>query len=328
MELVEIGVGEIKACMLAFESLGVRSMATYVETADVKLVIDPGSALGPRFKLNPHEREYIALAASRERILEAARQADILTISHYHFDHYVPNFEDWLWIWSSPEIAAKLYKGKLILAKDIKTGINPSQRKRGYMFQKLTQPVAKEIISADGKIFNFGDTSIEFSKPVYHGPVGSKLGYVLMVTVRTPNCCLIHAPDIQGPMYAEPLELIVEKKPDVVVMGGPPIYLEGFKVELGDLELARENLVKLAKHVRILVVDHHLLRSTDYVNYLKEAVYEAKKHGNRVLSAAEFMGKEPQLLEARRRELHEEQPIERGWYERLRRGEFREGLRA
>ena len=128
MEPVPIGNGEIRVLPLAFESFGVRSMATYVETDDLKLIIDPGSALGPRFNLSPHEREYLALARSRERIQDAARGAEVLTVSHYHFDHYVPSFEDWLWVWSSPELAERLYRGKLILAKDIATNINFSQR--------------------------------------------------------------------------------------------------------------------------------------------------------------------------------------------------------
>ena len=197
-------------------------MATLVETDDLRFIIDPGSALGPRFGLNPHEREYVALHRTRRAILEAAQDVELLTISHYHFDHYVPNFENWLWIWSSPELARELYQGKLILAKDPTKQINLSQRKRGYMFWKLTSKVAKNIEAADGRTFKFGQTVLEFSKPVYHGPKGSKLGFVLMLIVRTPGCCLIHSPDAQGPMYDEPLKLILSKNPDMVLMGGPP----------------------------------------------------------------------------------------------------------
>ena len=319
-----MGNGEIRVLPLAFESFGVRSMATLVETDDLKLVIDPGSALGPRFNLTPHEREYVALARSRRAIIDAARDADSLTISHYHFDHYVPSFEDWLWIWSSQELAAELYTGKLILAKDIRANINPSQRKRGYMFHKLNAELAREIRVADGQTFEFGRTRLEFSKPVYHGQKGSALGYVLMLTVRTPGCCVLHAPDVQGPMYDEPLELILRQKPDLVLMGGPPVYLVGFKVESEELATARRNLAELAKRVPLLVVDHHLLRSLDYPRYLQPVVSAAGK--NRVLTAAEFVGEKPSLLEARRKELHKLEPVEREWYERLERGEYKEGF--
>jgi len=324
MKPIAIGNGEIRVLPLAFESLGVRGMSMFVETDDVKLVIDPGSALGPRFNLRPHECEYVALSRTRQAIIEAARRADVLTISHYHFDHYVPNFEDWIWTWSSPEIAAEIYSGKLILAKDISRNINVSQRKRGYMFHKLNVDGAKEIRVADGQKFKFGDTTLEFSKPVYHGSEDSALGYVLMLEVRTPGCCLLHASDVQGPMSEETLRLMLAQKLDAVVVGGPPIYLEGFKVESADIAAAQRNLSALAKRVPLLIVDHHLLRSLNYPQYLHPAMQAAEVAGNRLLTVAELIGQEPQLLEARRRELHEQEPVGPEWYKRLERGEFKE----
>lgn len=325
MKLAPVGNGEIRVLPLAFESLGVRGTATLVETDDIKFIIDPGSALGPRFRLNPHEREYLELYRTKKAILEASRDADLLTISHYHFDHYVPNFENWLWIWSSPELAAELYSNKLILVKDTNANINPSQRKRSYMFRKMNLKTAREIQVADGRTFKFGKTTLEFSKPVYHGPAGSKLGYVLMLTIRASGCCLLHASDVQGPMYDEPLQIILAQKPDTVLMGGPPIYL-AFKLESDDITAAQRNLATLAQHVPQLVVDHHLLRSLGYLKFLQPVMQAAKRAGNRLVTAAELVGREPMLLEARRKELHEEEPIEREWYERLEKGEFKRGF--
>lgn len=322
MKPVPIGNGEIRVLPLAFESFGVRSMATLVETDDLKLVIDPGSALGRRFNLSPHEREYVALARSRRTILEAARDADVLTISHYHFDHYIPNFEDWLWLWSSPQFAERLYRGKLILAKDISANINLNQRKRGYMFKKLNSKLAREIRVADGKNFKFGNTSLKFSKPVYHGPEGSKLGFVLMLTVRTPGCSLMHAPDIQGPMYDEPLKLILEQKLDMLLLGGPPLYLLNFKIDQESLMAARKNMRILAERIPLTIVDHHLLRTLEYKEYMGPVYITAEKNGNRVLSASEFIGAEPNLLEARRKELHKQSPVSKDWYTKLGRGEL------
>lgn len=326
MKPVPIGNGEIMVLPLAFESFGVRSMATLVETEDVKVVIDPGSALGPRFNLSPHEREYVALARSRRTIMEAASEADLLTISHYHFDHYVPSFEDWTWTWSSPELAKDLYRGKLILAKDINSNINASQRKRGYMFQKLNEKVAKEIKAADGNRFNFGRTTLEFSKPVVHGAPGSELGYVLMLNIKTPECSLVHASDVQGPIDKETLRILLKNEPDAVIIGGPPTYLAGFKIDQGALSLAIDNLVKLVGEVPLTVVDHHLLRSLGWRDYLRPAYAEAEKKGHRVLSASELVGSEPDLLEARRKEFHAQQPVGKEWYKKLEKGDLREKL--
>ncbi len=221
---------EMKVQPIAFESFGVRGMATYVETDDLKMIMDPGSALGPRFKLEPHEREYAALYKSREEILSLAEDADLLSISHYHFDHFVPNFENWKFIWSSPEMAEKLYKDKVILAKDISENINASQRKRGYMFRKKNLDFAEEIRVADGQEVEFDSTKLRFSEPVYHGPEGTKLGFSLILTVETPNFNLVHAPDVQGPMYKESLDYILSQEPDLLIIGGPPTYIS-FKLE-------------------------------------------------------------------------------------------------
>jgi predicted metallo-beta-lactamase superfamily hydrolase len=326
MEAIPVGKGEIRVLPLASESFGVRSMATLIETDDLKLVIDPGSALGPRFNLSPHEREYVALARSRQAIMEAAREAEVLTISHYHFDHYVPNFEDWTWTWSSPELAERLYRGKLILAKDIQSDINPSQRKRGYMFQKLNSKIVKEIRVADGEKFEFGRTTLEFSKPVFHGAADSQLGYVLMLTVRTPRCSVMHASDVQGPIDEAALRIILKQLPDMLLIGGPPLYLKNFKIDEESLAKALENMVKVVREVPVTMIDHHLLRSLDYRDYLRPVYEEAGKCGHKVLSAAEFVGQAPQLLEAMRKELHSQEPTGREWYERLERGEFREGF--
>lgn len=326
MKAVPIGDGEIRVLPLAFESFGVRGMATLVETDDIKLVIDPGSALGPRFNLSPHEREYLALANSRRLIMEAARGADVLTISHYHFDHYVPSFEDWTWTWSSPELAERLYRGKTVLAKDTSSNINFSQRKRGYMFQKLNSEIVDKIETADGKKFEFGQTTLEFSKPVFHGARDSQLGYVLMLTVRTPGCSFVHASDVQGPIDEEALRLVLNQHPDMLVIGGPPLYLRNFKIDERSLAKALDNMAKLVRGVPITVIDHHLLRSVDYAEYLRPVRAEAEKHEHEVYSASELVGQDPQLLEAMRKELHAQEPMSREWYKRLEKGEYKEGF--
>jgi len=75
---------------IASDSLGVRSMATYVETKDCKIVIDPSAALGPkRYGLPPTKEEQDALFKTKLKIAELAEQSKILIISHYHYDHYL-----------------------------------------------------------------------------------------------------------------------------------------------------------------------------------------------------------------------------------------------
>ncbi len=44
------------------------------------------------------------------------------------------------------------------------------------------------------------------------------------------------APDVQGPMSTRTLELIKAAKPQVIMVGGPPFYLGGFKVDEAQLQ--------------------------------------------------------------------------------------------
>ena len=62
----------MKVLPIASDSLGVRSLATYVETRDVKILIDPSAALGPsRYGLPPHPHEISALEKTKKTIQES-----------------------------------------------------------------------------------------------------------------------------------------------------------------------------------------------------------------------------------------------------------------
>ena len=74
---------------LAADSLGVRSMATYVEAGTLRLLIDPGATLAPRrYGLDPAPAEEEALARARLRIDAYAVRATHVAVSHFHADHF------------------------------------------------------------------------------------------------------------------------------------------------------------------------------------------------------------------------------------------------
>jgi len=117
---------------LAEESLGVRSMFTFVETKNTKILLDVSTSLAPkRLGYPPHPREYKALVECRERTDKTAEKADIITISHYHFDHHTPSHTDWFTNWSSAEAAKKIYKKKIVITKSYRSMLNAVQRRRG-----------------------------------------------------------------------------------------------------------------------------------------------------------------------------------------------------
>ena len=252
---------KIKVVPLAFESLGVRSMCTYVETPDVKILLDAGISLGPRrFGLPPHPREYVAVKRLRERILNLSDKVDVVTVSHYHFDHQTPSYTDWAYNWSSAEIAERIYSGKIVLIKSYRSKINLSQRRRGWMFVQTGGKYAERLETADGRTFKFGDTTIRFSNPVYHGEERSQLGWVVMTTIERDEERILYTSDVQGPMIDETLKMILNVKPDLIIVGGPPLYLAGL-VKIESIKAGIKNLKKVVETVPTTILDHHLLKS-------------------------------------------------------------------
>ena len=284
--------------ILASDSMGVRSMATAVETSEGLILIDPGASLAPRrYGLPPHPVELEALERSLDVIRDAMREASIIVITHYHYDHYIRG---------EPE----LYKNRILLVKHPSRNINRSQALRSYRLLKDrgdgVESIAKEVVYADGQTYSFGRVKIEFSPPVWHGYPGTRVGRVIMVRIVEEDDAFVFTSDVQGPADPEALRVLsgwVSPRPRIVYADGPPTYFAGFKVPRSHVEAGLEGMSIMAATVKpeILVVDHHLLRDLNYRESLKSLI-----EGDiisRVVTAAELMGLEPNLLEARRREL-------------------------
>lgn len=304
-------LNKLRVKPIAEESLGVRSMCTYIETPDIKILLDPGVALAPRrFNLPPHPLEYNVLKEAREEITEYASKADVITISHYHFDHHTPSYVNWSSHWCSSETAKLTYENKTVLAKSFRSDINASQRRRGWMFSRTGGSYAKELLYADGAAFQFSGTTIRFSEPVPHGPEGSELGWLIMATVEAYDEKVLFASDVQGPISNHTAEIIYGEKPDLLIIGGPPTYLSGFRVSWRNIQRGLSNLERLVKVIPATILGHHLLRDLNWRELCKPILRGALEKGNFVMAASEFIGLNPRLLEARRRLLYAEEPPE------------------
>lgn len=270
--------------------MGVRSMATYVETSDTKIFIDPGVSISPdRYSLPPHRIELDRRREMLESIKQWVKASDIVIITHYHYDHHNPD-----------EIC--LYENKDIFLKHPREQINESQRQRAAALLGLIESCAKTITIVDDNTFTIGKTRLVFSKPVFHG-LSPQLGFVVEVYIEEKEKFL-YTSDVQGPLSDEAVDFIVDMSPETIILDGPATYLLGTHYKKADITRALENIKKIIKisSVKELIIDHHLMRDLNWSSYREELANIRSKV--KVCSAAEFLGKKEDILEARREELY------------------------
>jgi len=277
---------------LAADSLGARSMATFVTTPDVAILIDPGVRLGPyRYDLPPHELEEDRRRDLWRAVRDAAKKADILTVSHYHFDHHEPD-------------APSIYKGKRTFLKDGKFHINRSQRERASAFVKALKKYPEEIQVADGNALTVGGTEIVFSPAVPHG-YSDELGYVVMVRVSQGGETFVHTSDVQGPPLKEQLAFLLDSDPTVLYVDGPMTHMpEHYPEEMTKRSIANLTRIIRSTGIRTLILDHHALRDRDWRVRMEPILNAGEAHDVRVVTAAEFAGRAVDQLEANRDRLY------------------------
>jgi len=130
----------------------------------------------------------------------------------------------------------------------------------------------------------------------------------VMTLVEYGDERFMFAPDVQGPMSTRTLELIKQAKPQVIMLGGPPFYLGGFKVSDSQLQLGLKNLTSIVEAVRTTILEHHALRDESWRQKTAQAYAKASEVGHKVMTAAEFAGHENNFLESKRKTLYIENP--------------------
>ena len=158
-----------------------------------------------------------------------------------------------------------------------------------------------ELIYCDGTKHQFGDTEIIFSPPFFHGPENVRLGYVIMITIDDGEKRILHASDVQGPVTKSAKDYIIDQKPDLLIMDGPPTIFLGWKFSMQNLQDASDNLIEIIETLKCdVILDHHLLRDLKYKEVFPEPY---KRYGKKVKTFAEYLGKENNTLEAHRKKL-------------------------
>lgn len=271
---------------LAAESLGVRSMATYVEAADTAILIDPGATLAPaRYGLPPAEAEWEALRRANDRISAYAARANLVFVSHYHEDHYR----------SDPAT----YAGRMVIAKEPRRMVGGQQSRRGVALWTSLEGVTK-LQAADGWRRREPQVELTVSPPLPHGVEGTPLGYVVALTVvdTAERERFVFASDVQGPLSAVAAGWLVQQRPTLLYLSGPPSYVER-ELPQGAVDRGIDHLLRVmdATGCRV-IMDHHALRDPGF-----SARFDRLWSTGRVITAAAHLGVEATPLEARRRAL-------------------------
>ncbi|MCD6569770.1 MAG: MBL fold metallo-hydrolase [Deltaproteobacteria bacterium] len=292
--------------ILGVESLGVRSLSCIVETKNRKILIDPGVALGlTRQGLLPHPVQVRASEDTRHSIKKAAGNATDVVFSHYHGDH-------------CPLANANPYQLSLSqITKELKdTAI---WGKAASNLSIIEDKRAKAIEHALGiKIKNpegLTDGPLSFSYPVPHGPNNPHVGTVMMTKIEDSSDVFVHASDIQM-LNDEAIQILLDWRPDIVLASGPPIYLG--HLSTGEIDAAKDRILSLSDKVKILILDHHVMRSRKSEHWVDNIASVAK---NKIICAADFMGRPRRLLEADRKIWYKDVPVPEGWHEAYSRSE-------
>lgn len=268
---------------LAAESLGVRSVATYVECGETRILIDPGASLAHgRFGLPPAPEEWEALKRANDRITGFAARADLVFVSHYHEDHF--------------RYDPALYEGRTVWAKDGRRMIPSRQRQRAAELARGLEGRCR-LDSAEGRRYETPDAVLAASPPLSHGVEGTELGYVVALTVtdRREGRRFVHASDVQGPLSPVAAAYLVRERPNLLYLSGPPFYLES-RIGREPIERGIDHLLRIidATGCRV-IMDHHALRDAGYPERFRR-LWDT----GQVVTAAGFVGQADVPLEARR----------------------------
>jgi len=295
----------VRIKIVGAESLGVRGLCCVVETKDRKIVIDPGVALGyRRHGLLPHPIQVAVAERVKVAIEKALEDATDVVISHYHGEHHpMVNANPYQ---LSADRVAELFKHPRLWAKGMQN-IAPGQVHRA---KDLAQKVGRAFPASE----RLSDGCLSFSPPIPHGQQ-DRGGTVMMTRIKEGPEVFVHASDIQM-LNDEAIEQILAWHPTVVLASGPPIYLPSLTWRKRKAALRRTLMV--AREVDTLILDHHLLRSMEGEKWL-DWVSSITNH--KVICAADFMGRNRNLLEADRVSWYKKIPVPEGWHEAYSKGE-------
>jgi predicted metallo-beta-lactamase superfamily hydrolase len=288
----------MKIEIIGAESLGVRGLCCLVAVGEQKILIDPGIALGFfRNGQSPHPAQVAVGEAIREKIVQAWELATDIVFSHFHGDHV-------------PLVNANPYQLDATRVAALNPGVRIWTKSAEFLSAKERDRfiALKERLDARWQKGERAAGPLRFSAPVPHGKKTNRNEMVMMTRIEDETV-FVHTSDIQL-LDNDTVDLVLGWQPDILLAGGPPLYLEQLNRELRNR--AWLNALRLAESVDTLILDHHLMRSREGLQWVDRLSSES---GRRVSCAADFMRVPRRLLEAERKTLYETIPVALGWHQ-------------
>jgi uncharacterized protein len=286
---------------LASESMGVRSMATFVETRHVRLLIDPGAAVAEQcFGLPPHPFETACLDRCRARIALFAKSAHAIVITKFDVEHFSPGRPEWT-------------ANKRLIVKNPNLHVRPEIRTFAFEFLKTARNTASEVSFADGTSFTFGGTRLSFSESFAVNPQENTEG-AIPLAVEDDEETFVYSSGTRG-VYPDGAAAFLSSGPSTLM------YLDGPLTHQPDRTAPRIPAGPLFKRIKKIILDsgaprvildHHLLRDPKWRQRVEPLAQIAREKGIVLQTAAEYRGEEVLELEARRKTLYELHPVDRG----------------
>ncbi|MCX8094893.1 MAG: MBL fold metallo-hydrolase [Caldisericia bacterium] len=273
----------MKIYPLAGETLGVRSTSIFVETLDLKILIDPGFSI-PKLKNSypPTPYEFRVGDNIKKIIKEKIDISDLIIITHYHLDHF-SFYEDY-------------YKDKIVFIKDPVNFISDNQKERAKKLLDILEKNSKYYRIANGEII-FNKTKIKFSEIFPHG-LDENMGGVISILIDDGEKFL-YTSDISGFSSENSEYFVIKEFPDILIFDGPVL-------EVLDKAIYNTEKILNETNIKIFIMEHHPYRELDYKEKLKDYFLIFKKNGKPILNYASFLNKEENLLEAERKIFYEE----------------------
>jgi len=155
------------------------------------------------------------------------------------------------------------------------------------------------IIFPENQTFSYKNTKIRCSKPLFHGIEYARLGWIFSTIISHQGKKIMHTSDVCGPMIEDYAEIIIQENPDILILDGPATYLYGYMLTKINLNRTIQNAVEIIKNTdtKLIIYDHHLCRDKRFKQRTKPVWDAAKSVGVELLTAAEYLGKKPAVLE-------------------------------